>query len=530
MAISKLNSLRTLKQSGIRHPKLVLGLCGVLAGAVFSWRLTPWVLPGLLSPLLYGFMYSKKTPSFRTSLLLGLSFFVPFHAAVLSWFLDADISGLAGISSDVGFLASVISLCLMVSVTTAAMLPLIIVLYTSRSLFQNKVALGLLSTATAWVVSEWLRSLGFGAFLYGSGASIGDFWNFGSLGLAFMNTPLAYAARFIGMYGLTFIIVIVAGTIANAARTRDFRPLLGVTISFCILSGLGFLVYGSSTATRNGSVLQLKSAPQGQMPEIQTDNFSPDKKDMIVLPEYSYIYEGTDPDFAANYINRRLADNGVIINVSDGDQPTRFGTIEFRGNNGQILHSQTKELLIPTGEYLPVIFVSFFNLTGQSRVVDNFNATRQLARGQAPEVYKNSILVIGPVACSGILGRNIYRGLTRDGAQVLTNSASLLTFNGSRSYFRQSLQMARFHAIANNRTFIQSTKGGSAFVLNEDGEFLVSPNGNDTKFIDFRFGLSDEKTAYTSFGDWPLLLSTVIVLGFFGAAFKKRSSLAAARP
>lgn len=140
--------------------------------------------------------------------------------------------------------------------------------------------------------------------------------------------------------------------------------------------------------------------------------------------------------------------------------------------------------------------------------------TRRLEKGQPPRIVKAERFVVAPVACSGILGRNIYRKLVNDGGQVLTNSASLLIFNGSKSYLRQSHQMARFHAIANNRTYIQSSKGAPAFVVDSNGHYLVAPEDNKTSFIDFDFEPKSTKTLYTRIGEWILVSSWIIVTIF----------------
>jgi apolipoprotein N-acyltransferase len=523
MATQETTPLKKIISFSARRPRATLALCGLLAGGVFSWQLIPLFLPFLLLPLYYFFLSPKKPLQLKSSLLLGLSFFIPFHGAVLSWFLDADISGLAGLSPEVELLTSTISLFLMVGVTTLAMLPLIVALHFSHRLALKRPLLALITIAAMWVICEWLRSLAFGAFLYGEGASIGDYWNFGSIGLAAMGTSVMYISRFVGMYGLSFIIVILSGLLYYSFLAKRFRSLGVFLLVIALLSGGAYVLYpASSRGTISASVLQLAETPVGYVEQIEILDESPDKKALIVMPEYSYIYEGTNPDIVQTYLNDRLAGGGFSITVSEGEPSERYGTLEFHDKNGLLIGTQTKQLLIPTGEYLPAIFTTFYNQTGQSKVVSGFDATRKRIKGEPPEVFKSSDTIVGPVACSGILGKNIYRDLTNQGAEVLTNSASLSTFNGSRAYFRQSLQMARFHAVANNRPFIQSTKGAPAFVLDKNGSFIIRPTGMDTKFIDFQLQTEHAKTVYTQYGDWPLFISWLWVGGIGVAALSKK--------
>lgn len=74
--------------------------------------------------------------------------------------------------------------------------------------------------------------------------------------------------------------------------------------------------------------------------------------------------------------------------------------------------------------------------------------------------------------------------------------------------------MARFHAIANNRTYIQSSKGAPAFVVDSNGHYLVAPEDNKTSFIDFDFEPKSTKTLYTRIGEWILVSSWIIVTIF----------------
>ena len=85
--------------------------------------------------------------------------------------------------------------------------------------------------------------------------------------------------------------------------------------------------------------------------------------------------------------------------------------------------------------------------------------------------------------------------------------------------------MARFHAVANNRPFIQATIGAPGFVIDSDGRYILAPDGSATEFADFSFTPKNNKTLYTKYGDWPLILGAMFMTGFSGhLVFQNRKS------
>lgn len=499
-----------------RYPKLFLTLSGIAVGFAFVANISGLLLPLLLIPLFFIILPSKATYSLRKVLALGFVYFLAFHALVLSWFLDVELASLSAMSSPVATFMAVFSICVMSIVLSICMTPLSWALYHVKSRPINNRLIVITVLAAAWVVSEWLRSIGFSVFLYGEGGSIGDYWNFGSLGLAFMETPLASASRYIGMYGLSFLCVSIAVSIYFALTRQGYLPLASCIGIACIITiaGLHFDRVNSDGEMSHASVLQSELERPDIYGENEIVNMSSHPKDLIVLAEYSGVYDPAYPVYAKEFVADRLSNEGVSLEVSDGDSERWFGTLEIRDKTGQITDTQTKELLIPTGEYLPFIITAFNDLTGQDAATRIFEKDRRVYKGEPPKVIRTANLAIGPVACSGILGRNIFRSLSSDGAEVLTNSASLLVFNNSKTYFKQSLQMARFHAVANNRPFIQSSAGASSYAFDSDGRFIVFPEGTDSKFVDFTFQPKSKKTPYTIFGEWVLVLALSITVLF----------------
>ncbi len=492
----------------------ISALSGLAAGGVFSFGLPSVLLPLFILPYFLIFVASPKILNLKQSLKFSGLFFFSFFLVVLGWFLEVDATLLAGLDEKYAGLFLALCLVIMAVVLALACLPMGYVLYKLQSRLKTPSLKTAAILASAWVVLEWFRSVVFAAFLYAPGASIGDYWNFGSLGLGLISSPAGYLSRIIGMYGLSALAVVCSISLAWALGKR-YKPLVWVLVFTFIgsLASYSLITPENTSQPLKASVLQregLYTDLDGPSAAIKYKDDSP--KALIVLSEYSAVHIAGNEAFSKRYVENRLSEDGVSIDLSaDFISKPRYSLLEARSSKGEIIDLQTKQLLIPTGEYLPGILQLFYKLTAQNRINDSFADTRQLLRGQPPHPIYTKHVTIAPVACSGILGRNIYRQLVNDGGEVLTNSASLLIFSGSESYFRQSLQMARFHAIANDRTYIQASMGAPAFAIDNKGNYIVAPEGKKTTFIDFEFQPNDYKTVYTRFGEWPLLLSGTVM-------------------
>jgi apolipoprotein N-acyltransferase len=494
---------------------LTVGLSALAAGSVFALGLPWFLLPVALTVFFWVTLSSEKTLSLKRSILLTGLFFWLFYATVLSWFLDTDISLLAGLENGQGPLVLGFCFIVMTTLMTIVSLPLGATLYVLQSRLKRPDAIGLIALASVWVLIEWLRSLVFSAFLSAPEASIGDYWNFGSLGMGIISTPLGYSSRIVGMYGLSILVVALGLTVYWASK-KSYKPLVIVILIAASCSVLSYLLSPTmTTESYEARLLQGDSQFSGQEESAPIRNMSAAQKDLIILPEYSRMYDTENIDFTEKFVTNQLSDDGLVLDVTaDFTNPEPRYSYLIARDKERVVDTQTKRLLIPTGEYLPNIVKFLFTIGSQTEIIDDFARSRKLEKGEHPHIVATKKFKIAPVACSGILGRNIYRQLVNDGGEVLTNSASLATFAGSKSYFRQSMQMAKFHAIANNRTFIQATIGAPGFVIDNNGRFILEPDGINTEFADFSFTPNNEKTFYTRHGDWPLMLSVVFMVGF----------------
>lgn len=247
-------------------------------------------------------------------------------------------------------------------------------------------------------------------------------------------------------------------------------------------------------------------------------------KELIVLPEYSEVYiDGRSKQ--AEQLEGRLNSDAVSIDVVEDIKGERYASLVTRDSSGGEISSQTKQFLIPTGEYMPYIFRWFFTVVGSQNLIQQYDDQQAISKGQPPETVLSGGYKIGTIACSGILNRAAYTNLTKQGAEVLTNSASLTIFNGSKVYFDQSLAMAKFHAVANHRPFVQATKGAPSFVIASNGQYVMKPEVVANRFSDVAIKPSKQTTIYSQIGEWVLYVCAVFSVFMIGlSGMRKRLS------
>lgn len=368
--------------------------------------------------------------------------------------------------------------------------------------FKSNPKILLLSLPAAWALSEFIRVFMFSIFYYGPGGSISPNWNLGIIGLGITATPFIYIARFVGLYGLSIVVVLINIALYYILYKRNVKVAVGIFIPLIILSALGYGLYRPSQKTINASVVHLSE--KDSLLTWDKIELPPKNTDLLVLPEYSLFFDNKDyKQFSSEYL---ASDSTIITSVAGTERPPTNNLTAFSPSRG-IFSSQPKTFLIATGEYVPYFITGFFKLINQDIIVKSFNESQQVRRGDKPEqVIQTPNARVGALVCSGVLALNEYRRLSSDGAEVLVNTASLSLLAQASMYHEQEGYLTMFHAVANAKPFLQSSRSGESYILSSDGSKLVSTTG-DSKLITSTVQTSSTRTLYSMLGEWTLVLS-----------------------
>lgn len=379
----------------------------------------------------------------------------------------------------------------------------------------------LLLLPALWALSEWARSIVFSVVSMGPGGSLGPHWNFGSLAFAASVTPLGYAARIVGQFGLSALVV--AGSLGILFLMRKQwkwgSMTLGVVVLICFM---GWAVSPSPEGSRlRVGVVQLDDSSysdygyQRDLGALMASHDPSKPLDLLVMPEYSYIFTTTEYKTAETIALAKVTTNKSLIITSrsgEADQG-RKNLVTFYKSDGKIVAEQEKEFLIPGGEYIPYFYEGILVLSGNTSVIGAHQANNAVAastKTAEPVAYKQD--KIGALACSGAIAPDFYRKLSADGATLLTNSAALSTMGLSSSYYAQARQMASFIAMSTARPFVQSARGAEVYALDTNGQVITESNQPGVHYVEADVATNRKKTPYTYMGDIVLLGAAAVAI------------------
>lgn len=374
-----------------------------------------------------------------------------------------------------------------------------------------------LTLPALWVLCEYLRSFVFSIVSWGPDTTFGPFWGFGVVGSGVGVTPLGFVARFAGFYGLSVVAVMISMAIYKFIRNhRNIRPLVLVVGISAVATIISFMVYlPSKSATYSISAVQLGVDPSPWTPGVNSfDEFSQKHNanniDILVMPEYSQSLSSSDT-YKALY--DKLSPDGVAItSLTEIDNSKHYNQLVAYNRDGKVIDSQRKEFLIPVGESSPYLMMVPLQILGKGSEVQETMRTREVSKGNNP-IRLTSVngYKIGALVCSGAVAPFQYQELVREGADVLTNSASLSIFEKSYTYHQQTQQIARIIAMATNRPFVQSTDGSYSYIIDKDGNYLAKSSQEALDIISANVSVGKHRTIYDFLGEWTILVSIIVL-------------------
>lgn len=381
----------------------------------------------------------------------------------------------------------------------------------------------------AWVVSEYIRAVLFSVLVWGPGGRVGAHWTFGDLGYWLVDTPTIYLARWGGLYLLSFTVGLLAVSAVKAVVYRRLVPLFFVVIVVTVLSSAGYFVWQKADGKRIDimSVQYGSTFDQVAYSEETTKMLAKeasDSIDLMVLPEYSHLWERFHKrDTAA--VDRVLRSTGLVIDTRREPAPKvgiGHNQVVYRKQGGEVVHTSDKWFLIPGGEYVPYSYQAILAYAGQDQLIKKFNQQKTVDPAkQKEQPFVSDAAVIGAQACSSVISPVLYQSLVKQGATILTNSASLDTLGVGGLYHQQARTMAHLHAVSNARPFAQAARGSRSYVIDHNGHFVAQTQNNGYRVIHGSVVTNSKKTLYTVLGDWPVWSSGLLLIGLFTYQNKK---------
>jgi len=502
------------KLSAMRRVSFPVLLISLLAGALAVAGFAPlnvWPLTVLSLAVLFGLL--MRTTSWRTGFLTGLVWGLGFFIAGVSWiFISLSVYG--------GMAAWLAAIATFLFCAVLALFPAMAGALQARWPVSPALRV-LLVMPLAWGVTEWIRGWLFTGFPW--------------LVLGYSQVPagpLASYAPLVGVYGVSFLLALIAALLAWSVRGRGQLPQrIWAVVAIVAIGVGGQAMRGIAWTTPDGaptSVALLQgNIPQDMkwQPEITHATLtsyasmaSTSPAQLIVMPETALpVFESDLPDFYRDGLTSLGQKNGgdVLTGIATGSIYGAYYNSAISLGNAPSQRYQ-KVHLVPFGEYIPLMAVWGWVLDVMHIPMSDF------ARGaidQRPMAIGGQRVAVN-ICYEDAFGEEIIRQIPE--ASILVNLSNLAWFGDSFMPW-QHAQMSQMRALETGRMMLRATNTGVTAIIDAHGHMLASlplfTRGSLSGKIQGYAG----STPYVRWGNAPvLMLWGGLGIGLLTAAFRRR--------
>ena len=372
-----------------------------------------------------------------------------------------------------------------------------------------------------WVSLEYVRGFLLSGFPWGL------------LGYSqFLTLPMVQISDVTGIYGVSFIIVLVnvsLGRLIAASSERGRRPVLKELLAAGIILAMT-AIYGQWRLTEldrkapdektfqvaliQGNIRQdLKWEPQFQEETVKiytdlTRQVKSQTPDLIIWPETAtpFFFQSVLP--FQDRILELSHEMGVPILFGapafdrDGPRVNYFNSAFLISPEKKILGRYDKVHLVPFGEYAPLAGVLGFTR-------DIIGAIGDFTPGAEVRNLTLPWGKFGVLICYEAIFPELTRSFVDRGGQFLVNITNDAWF-GRTAAPHQHLAMATLRAVENRVPIARAANTGISALIDSGGRVVQSTDLFTREILSGKIGINKSRTFYTEFGD----LFTYLCVGF----------------
>ncbi|WP_431796658.1 apolipoprotein N-acyltransferase [Microbacterium enclense] len=324
----------------------------------------------------------------------------------------------------------------------------------------------------------------------------------GRIGVSQVNGPFAEVASWVGMSGLSFLVVLFcAMVIESARRWRPRRPLAAVPALLVLVALLVLPQFPTTDAgsTRVGAVQG--NGPAGYFDErarnavlnAQLAASAPlfgEDMDVLLWPEGGVDSDPTSNRSTAAVLEElaRRVDAPLLISAVTERGPRLYNSALVWTVDGGPLQTYDKRNPVPFGEYVPdrafwePFAPDLIGLIG-----------REYTPGTASPVFDLNGVGIGLAICFDVIYDDVVWDGAAQGAEVFMFQTNNADFRGTDENLQQ-LAFARMRAIETGRSVVNLSTVGTSQVIAPDGSTLdelpVDVAGHMLTDVPLRTGLT----------------------------------------
>ncbi len=392
---------------------------------------------------------------------------------------------------------------------------------------KNHPSLFFVAAPALWTTLELARTYAFSGFP----------WSL--LGYSqYLALPVVQIADITGVYGVSFLIVLVNAALAEFIRDRKNYPGLLVALAVMLfVLGYGYMKLrlpeqgaGIKVSVAQGNIEQDKKWDPAFQEETLaiyrrlTREALKEHPDLVIWPETAvpFYFGGVAPTDQA-----LTADLGAFVKQSR--VPLLFGsaTYEVKPNrqiigrnsafllsaDGQVEATYHKLHLVPFGEYVPLKKVLFF-VEKMVQAIGDFQAGDDYVVMRVP--YGRTETKLSVVICYEIIFPDLVRRFVDKGANVITTITNDAWFGKTAAPY-QHFSMAVLRAVENRVPVARAANTGISGFIDAQGHILAESEIFIQTQLTHTLVPGTEKTFYTRHGDvfsYLCVLASLILLSW----------------
>jgi apolipoprotein N-acyltransferase len=373
--------------------------------------------------------------------------------------------------------------------------------------------------ASLWILLEWSQSwilTGFPWYLLGYSQ--------------YLNRPIVQLASVTGVYGISFLLVLVNATLAQLLvhrRPLVHAPLPLLALVATLLFGYAHLASFPAASTEENRTIGIVQGNIGQDKKWNVDrnawttqhysnlarSLAAQKPDLIVFPETALPYRFNSPARAAQYkqtidLARQLDVPllvGSLQSTYEFEQEKLYNRAYLIETDGHIRSWADKVHLVPFGEYLPLPFF-FQYLEGLVEESGIFAPGKRHQVLTLPE----STLTFGIFICYESIFPEITRILAQQGASFLINTTNDAWFGHTAAPY-QHFAMVVLRAVETGLPILRAANTGISGLIGPSGKIIKTTDIFETAAFVVEVAPRLSTTLYVRYGDVALVLSALFL-------------------
>ena len=423
-----------------------------------SWSASTWTRP------------ETRTP-WRRALCLAWLFGLGWLAGTF-WWLFISMHTYGGLNPALA-VAAVLALAGLLAIYYALAGAAFIALTRARGLVQRPLRAALLFAAL-WTLAELARGRWFTGFPWGAG------------GYAHVDGPLAFLARYLGVYGIGFVAAALAALLALGAHVRWRRPGTLAALALLLAAGVGLWGWRhlDLAAPPAGQPLAMEVAlMQGNIP--QDEKFVPGTGVVDSLRWYGEQLQANPaplivgPETAIPLLPRQLPEGywealleryarpgqAALLGVPLGDMQAGYTNSVIGLKAGQAEpYRYDKHHLVPFGEFIPPLFRWFVQMM-------NIPLGDFARGGGGQPSFEWQGQRLAPNVCYEDLFGDELGARFADPARAPTAfvNVSNIAWFGDTVAIDQHLQISRMRALEFERPMLRATNTGATAIIDHRG-------------------------------------------------------------